>query len=50
MSLFKIATVMQPDNAAAQRYLGNSYFKIKSYKDALRAAGTSHNFFQRRSP
>ncbi len=35
--LFKVATAAQPESAAALRYLGNSFFKIKSYKDALMA-------------
>jgi Flp pilus assembly protein TadD len=35
VTLFKLATTAQPDHAAALRYLGNSYLKVKSYTDAL---------------
>jgi tetratricopeptide (TPR) repeat protein len=35
VALFKLATAAQPDHAETLRYLGNSFLKVKSYKDAL---------------
>ena len=44
MVLLKQAVAVQPDNPAALRYLGNSYFKIKSYKEALNALRKAIDF------